>query len=117
MKRRTYVVVQNTAVSCADDTIHVTMAGFRARLGFVKHAFGFVPYQINKIMILLAISEASTFCQEERRWNAELRQWYNAPNTLGCSPAREPLATYWVLRHQPPQFMPNKQTTCGCWQR
>lgn len=43
-------------------------------LGFVKRAFDFVPYEIYKIMILLAISETSTFCQEKRRRNAELGQ-------------------------------------------
>jgi hypothetical protein len=35
-------------------------------------------HEIYKIMILLAISETSTFCQEKRRRNAELRQYTTA---------------------------------------
>ena len=45
MKQRVYAVPdlhRYGGVGCADDAIHVTKAGFRARLGFVKHTFWFL---------------------------------------------------------------------------
>jgi hypothetical protein len=79
MKRRTYdtylVYTSTGAVGCVLTTPSMLLRLVsELGLGFVKRAFDFVPYEIYKIMILLAISETSTFCQEKRRRNAELGQ-------------------------------------------